>query len=67
MAIGKMAAHFCGHCGGYVPLNSNKCLCGSFLYQGWNYEDKNDKRRWKEPWDEEMERQPGPTATICLT
>lgn len=66
MAVGKIAAHFCGHCGGYVPLDNNECVCGHFMYQGWNYEDKNDKRRWKEPWNEEKERQSGPTVTLCL-
>jgi hypothetical protein len=43
--VGKIAAHFCGFCGGYVELDSEECNCGSFDYQGWNYED-GDKRKW---------------------
>ena len=53
---GKIAAHFCGYCGGYLDIMSIKelfndsCSCGHFQYQGWNYEDS-DPLHWEEPKD----------------
>jgi len=44
--VGKIASHFCGYCGGYVPLEAEECTCGNFEEQGWNYEE-GDKRRWE--------------------
>ena len=46
MPVGKIAAHYCGYCGGYVPLEEDKCSCGNFDPQGWNYKE-GDKRHWK--------------------
>lgn len=52
--VGKIAAHFCGYCGGYVELpedqevTSSSCNCENFAYQGWTYEE-DDPRYWKEP------------------
>lgn len=51
---GKIAAHFCGYCGNFIDvmekreLTENTCGCEHFDYQGWNYEDGDD-RQWKEP------------------
>jgi len=45
MSIGKIAAHFCGYCGGYVSLAESKCRCNNFRSQGWNYSEEDD-RRW---------------------
>ncbi len=61
---GQIAGHFCGYCGGYVDIMKQEvltpatCHCGNFQYQGWNYEDDNDKKKWKEvdTWWEKDDR-----------
>ena len=58
---GKIAAHFCGYCGGYIDimekgeLVADTCNCGNFQYQGWNYEE-GKKERWIEPEIWKLER-----------
>lgn len=57
---GKIAAHFCGYCGGYIDimnkgkLTEDTCGCGHFQYQGWNYEEGLDQK-WDEPEVWELE------------
>ena len=57
---GKIAAHFCGYCGGYIDimgkgkLTAVTCNCGNFQYQGWSYEE-GSKESWEEPEVWELE------------
>ena len=44
--VGKIAAQYCGYCGGYVELSEEECACGNFRYQGWNYQE-DDPRQWE--------------------